>query len=872
LEWKEGLMMRSTQRGSIPSNPSVTTKSAASQRVPRRRPDIAHQFEALVQLAPDATVVVDGSGRIRLVNHKTEELFGYSADELLGQPVELLVPERLWAVHQQHRATYASAPYVRPMGASLPLSGRRRDGSEFSVEASLGPLDERDEALVIVSIRDITERQLVHTAAEAANQDLRALQALSDTALSHLSLEDLLPALLERITDILTVDNAAVLLLDEAGQTLTVQAVVGLEEPWAARVRVALGQGFAGRIAASREALVVNDVFTFPVANPLLREQLHSVAGVPLVIGNQVLGVLHVGTALPRHFTARDVQLLQQVADRMALAIDRARLYTREQQAREQADAALAQAQASEHRFQQLVEANIVGVVVSDTERIFEANDEYLRVVGYTREDLEAGRLRYDRLKSPDTYPLAERVIQELLTTGVSTAIEREYIRKDGSRIPVLVAGIVLQRDPPRFASFVFDLTERKRLERERTEQAEQLDRIFEGIADGVGVYDTQAQLVRLNAAARRILGLDAVPAEYAQRPLSDRVSLFEARDGQDRSIAHEDWPLVRVLSGQATGADMREVRLRTLDGREVELSIGVAPLRDGEGRLTGAVGIFRDQTEQKRLAREREEARAHELALEDTARHMDEFLATASHDLRTPLTVVKSRLQIALRRLTRLQDSAAASPNALLETDLEAVRESLLAANQSADRLTHLVALLFDVSRARSGTLELQLAPCDLTVLVREQVATQQMVALDRKIELVVPDSPVVRVLADADRLSQVLGNYVSNALKYSSADQPVTVRLEVAENRAVVSVADHGPGILVEEQNRIWELFHRVPGIEVQSWSGETSGSLGLGLHICKQLIELHPGGRVGVESTVGAGSTFWFQLPLVSYSEFH
>jgi signal transduction histidine kinase len=131
----------------------------------------------------------------------------------------------------------------------------------------------------------------------------------------------------------------------------------------------------------------------------------------------------------------------------------------------------------------------------------------------------------------------------------------------------------------------------------------------------------------------------------------------------------------------------------------------------------------------------------------------------------------------------------------------------------------------------------------------------------------LVVPQSPDVRVLADADRLSQVLDNYLSNALKYSSADEPVTVQLETAENQAVVRVTDHGPGLPPEEQSRIWEWFHRVPGIEVQYENGEASGSLGLGLHICKQLIELHPGGCVGVESVVGEGSTFWFRLPLVS-----
>src|SRR5262249_17929096 len=156
-----------------------------------------------------------------------------------------------------------------------------------------------------------------------------------------------LPALLERITGILQVDNATVLLLDEAGKILTVQAVVELEEPVAEHVLVPMGQGCAGRIAASREPLGVDQMPTLPVAKPLLHEKLRSLAGVPLGLGDQVLGVLHVGSVQPRHFTARDVQLLQQAADRMALAIDRARLYRREQEAREQAEAALVRAQTS---------------------------------------------------------------------------------------------------------------------------------------------------------------------------------------------------------------------------------------------------------------------------------------------------------------------------------------------------------------------------------------------------------------------------------------------------------------------------------------------------------------------------------------------
>ena len=117
------------------------------------------RFRSLLESAPDAMVIADRDGRIILVNAQTEKLFGYSRQELLGQPVELLIPERLRRRHQQHRSDFASRPRSRPMGAHSQLLGLRKDGSEFPTEISLNPL-ETDEGLVIVSaIRDVTARK-----------------------------------------------------------------------------------------------------------------------------------------------------------------------------------------------------------------------------------------------------------------------------------------------------------------------------------------------------------------------------------------------------------------------------------------------------------------------------------------------------------------------------------------------------------------------------------------------------------------------------------------------------------------------------------------------------------------------------------------
>jgi PAS domain S-box-containing protein len=876
--------MSFTHDDSSSSDATDLAASAASVPVSRwpthRWQDVADRFEALVHLAPDATVVVDASGRIRLVNRQTEELFGYSADELLGQSVELLVPDRLRPLHQQLCAAYTHAPRVRPMGASLTLYGRKRDRSEFPLEASLGPLTVEDALLVIVSIRDVTERQQAHAATEAANQDLRALQMVTDTALSHLALDDLLTALLERVTSVLQVDNAAVLLLDAAGETLTMRAVRGLEEPVAPQVRVPMGHGFAGRIAATREPLVVDDVATVSVANPFLREQLHSLAGVPLLVADQLLGVVHIGTVQARHFTAHDVQLLQQVADRMALAIDRARLFGREQHAREmaeaaqdRAEAALAQAQVSEHRYRRLVAANIIGIEVSDGEQILEANDAFLQLIGYTKADLEAGRLHRITLTTPDTHELSSRAVQEARTTGASAPFECAYVRKDGRRVSALVGLALLQHDPLRFVTFVLDLTDLKQLELALAERVAQLEAIMEAVPEPLSVYDCDGHVVMANAAYQALVA-HLVPRTPAGETSSQRIAHIGGvytMDGTPLEVA--ELAQSRALRGEVlTGASAVEVMMPSPEGEPVYFSATGAPLRDSAGHITGAVVVSRDVTAYKRLERERAAARASELAAREVAQHLDGFFAVAAHDIRTPVTVVSGYVDLALQGAERLAGDLAASAQSnvdaagIIERAVGKMVDRLRSAQTAVDQLQRLVDYLFDVARARSGTLKMALASCDLAALVQSSVTAQRAAMPERRIDLEAPEA-VVLVTADAARLNQVLSNYLSNALKYSPADQPVTVKLEVVEHQAVVSVVDHGPGLAPAEQSHVWELFHRVPGIEVQPGSSKVSGSLGLGLHICKQVVELHPGGHVGVESTVGAGSTFWFQLPLAS-----
>jgi signal transduction histidine kinase len=190
----------------------------------------------------------------------------------------------------------------------------------------------REEVDLLEIVADRVALAIEHTRVFDAERRGRArlerVQNVMDTALATLSFEELVGELLIRIREILHVDTTAILMLDESTNELVARAAVGLEEEVEAGVRIPVGGGFAGRIAAERRAIVVDDVDHANVLNPILREKgIKSLLGVPLMVSDTVIGVLHVGTLEPRYFNADDQELLELVASRAAIAIERARIH-----------------------------------------------------------------------------------------------------------------------------------------------------------------------------------------------------------------------------------------------------------------------------------------------------------------------------------------------------------------------------------------------------------------------------------------------------------------------------------------------------------------------------------------------------------------
>jgi PAS domain S-box-containing protein len=508
---------------------------------------------------------------------------------------------------------------------------------------------------------------------------------------------------------------------------------------------------------------------------------------------------------------------------------------------------------------------------------------------------------RYDR--GPMRAGNAHRRIQQRVLTGeVLTGANTEdvvYTAPDGRELFVNIAGAPAHDADGRIIGAVLvvrDMTERRLLERRTHDALDALLAMAEALVQARPSPPTEEPAVLAGAASvsaaqdlaeltRRTLGGRYVSivtlAEDAQTlyPIAIAgltpeqtaewwarwqagvpVSRLVAAEQVDRLRAGEATPL-RLRSaayrGDAYGVkSMLAVPMRIGEQLVGALTLGCAvadriytpdelALASGVGKLVALV------VQRERLLREREEAHGRAVALEEINRRMDEFMGVAGHEMRTPLTVIKANVQIQVKR---------AGEAATRGTPTDDTQMLLLARTHAqVERLIRLVNDMLDMSRIRAGKLDTRVEACDLASLVRDVVEEQRQLNPTRTIELSEP-APGVPVLADPDRIRQVLTNYVGNALKYSQEDRPVEVRVEGAGEDARVLVRDHGQGIPPDELARIWEPFHRVKAVKVLSGSGI---GLGLGLFISKTIVERH-GGAVGVESTPGEGTTFSFTLP--------
>ena len=302
------------------------------------------RIRLILENAPDAFISVDGHGLVATWNTAAERMFGWTAEEAVGQSLRGLIfpPEEVEAYDERREGLLASKDPVTVLRIEVEL--QRRDGSRFPVEETITRVQLGEQRFLSAFVRDISERkrreeqreallreQAARAEAERLARMVSGTQTLIDAALGHRRLDDILGELLPRVREVLRADSATFFEADEDGKTLSIRGSAG-GAPVVSEERLAIpfGEGFAGRVAAERHPLMVHDPPPADLRDPSLRDlKISSVIGVPLTAGGEVRGVLKVAST-DRRFSEEDLTLLQLAADRVALAVDHARVYERE--------------------------------------------------------------------------------------------------------------------------------------------------------------------------------------------------------------------------------------------------------------------------------------------------------------------------------------------------------------------------------------------------------------------------------------------------------------------------------------------------------------------------------------------------------------
>lgn len=367
----------------------------------------------------------------------------------------------------------------------------------------------------------------------------------------------------------------------------------------------------------------------------------------------------------------------------------------------------------------------------------------------------------------------------------------------------------------------------------EVSREKRRLDGIIEHSADGVMILDANHRIQVFNRALAALTGWTA--ADALGRDHDEVIRWAQITSGTDLASAEGDgWPLASQLGEQdaagPVGAGPKvlfvEGDLRRRDGSTVSAGVTYAPLLSQDGRLVNIIVDVHDITR----FREAEELKS-------------TFVSVISHELKTPVSLIKGYAGT-LRR----EDA---------KWDEETLQESLAVIEEESDRLAELIDNLLDASRLQAGALSLSFGDVDLAGLAARTVNKFRVQAHAHDFEVdFPPDFPMVQ--GDEVRLTQVLTNLLTNAIKYSPKGGIIRVSARVLPSRVIITVSDQGIGIAPAEQARVFDAFYRVDDAPTRRTQGT-----GLGLYLAKAVVEAH-GGQIWVESEPGRGAVFSFSLP--------
>jgi PAS domain S-box-containing protein len=780
------------------------------------------ELQQLVDTIQTPVVSYSADKRREFVNAAWKQYTGLSDEAALGaelsvvtHPDHIATNERLWRDalatgkpwHTEERVRRADGQYR--WFAMDRVAARDENGKIIKWYATGYDIDDRKRAEERLRVQ--------HTVA----------QILAEAA----TIEEAAPRILLAIGECLGWDVGVLWRVDREAKALRCVELwheASIKVPEFARVSRELtfgpGLGLPGRVWSGRAPEYIPDVVpdeNFPRASIAEREGVHAAFGFPILLGGEVLGVIEFFSREIRQPDEALLSMLATIGSQIGQFIERTRA---EQALRER-----------EARIRRLVDANIIGIFIWDFDgQVLEANEAFLRIVGYDQADLVAGRLRWTELTPPEWRDRDAQLIQEQRVAGTLQPFEKEYFRKDGSRVPVLIGVATFEEGGSQGVAFVLDLTERKRAE-EALRRSEAWLALAQRLSrTGNWVYDpTTIRYSYWSDESYRIWGFDPLQGLPSYEDVWKRIH----PEDRDR-VRGEIREALRAQRGFVS-----EFRILLPDGTVKHLDATTLHQFSPAGTIVEAVSTQVDVTERKRAQNEREKLRQLEsdLAHMNRVSMMGALAVSLAHEITQPIASARNNARAALNFLDKQLP------------DVDDVREALDCIVGDADRAGDIIDRIRDhIKKAppRKDRFDLGVAIDEVMVLARDAIIRNNISA-----RICLADGlPLVQ--GDRVQLQQVLLNLILNAVEAMGSVEagPRELLISAEEDHAGVRVAvrDSGPGIDPAYLERVFDAFYTT----------KPSG-VGMGLSICRSIIHSH-GGRLWAELNASRGTVFHFNLP--------